>query len=100
MYVCRFFNYPPQVFRPIVKRLGVEFDCDIVRRLVNLTHSDNDNVFITYPELIKTTLFSHAQCLLPSGLPDKMFQGRRGGDKLVMDLHSCNEHYIEASLIK
>ena len=40
MFVSRFFNYPLQVFRPIVKRLGVEFDCDIVRRLVNLTHSD------------------------------------------------------------
>ena len=43
-----------QVFRPIVKRLGVEFDCDIVRRLVNLTHSDNhhhhnNNGFPTQP---------------------------------------------------
>lgn len=41
MFVSRFFNYPLQVFRPIVKRLGVEFDCDIVRRLVNLTHYDH-----------------------------------------------------------
>ena len=47
MFVSRFFNYPLQVFRPIVKRLGVEFDCDIVRRLVNLTHSDNKNGFTT-----------------------------------------------------
>ena len=45
-----------QVFRPLVKRLGVEFDCDIVRRLVNLTHStDNhhhyhhNNGFTTQP---------------------------------------------------
>lgn len=43
MFVNRSFNYLLQVFRPLVKRLGVEFDCDIVRRLVNLTHSDNNN---------------------------------------------------------
>ena len=55
-YVCLLMDFLItllQVFRPLVKRLGVEFDCDIVRRLVNLTHSDNhhhnNNGFTTQP---------------------------------------------------